>query len=215
MEECSKYAVSHTAIYYMQLSSRSTWNGLQIQILYCSNSHLSGICAIFTRNQTLIGYHYNHSNLAARVTMETHLYCFLGSSNLSRYLKGSIHNGSSHPFKPPSALSIWHQISVSVFRLKPCYLLCIRQLMKADYTLMVINPSGVESHISRSMSWLLMTWRLVSPGHQQSWHWQYGINGPLSSIRNDYNQLHHLSVEKWWELQIYIHLLKIIQHIKG
>ena len=34
-----------------------------------------------------------------------------------------------------------------------------------------------------SISWLLMTWRLASPGHQQPWYWLNRINKSLSSMR--------------------------------
>ena len=36
----------------------------------------------------------------------------------------------------------------------------------------------------------------LSPGHQQSWHWQYHICYSLSLSRKDLNSLCHLNVEK-------------------
>ena len=37
------------------------------------------------------------------------------------------------------------------------------------------------------MPWLLMTWRLKSPGHQQPLYWLCWINGSFSSTREDFN----------------------------
>ena len=47
-----------------------------------------------------------------------------------------------------------------------------------------------------SIPWLLMPWLLMSPGHQQTWHWLCRVNGSLSSTRRDFNHLCHLSHEK-------------------
>ena len=54
--------------------------------------------------------------------------------------------------------------------------------------------------ITQSIPWLLMTWRLVSPGHQQSWYW-HRIN---RSMRKDFNYPHYLRVEKLENVDIYI-----------
>ena len=37
--------------------------------------------------------------------------------------------------------------------------------------------------LTRSISWLLMTWLLTSPGHQQQWYWLYRICWFLSYLR--------------------------------
>ena len=48
-----------------------------------------------------------------------------------------------------------------------------------------INLCGTEhriiQHITYSISWLLMPWRLVSPGHQQPWYWICRKKRSLSS----------------------------------
>ena len=36
---------------------------------------------------------------------------------------------------------------------------------------------------NRSIPWLLMLWRLLSPGHPQPWHWLCRISECLSSMR--------------------------------
>ena len=55
----------------------------------------------------------------------------------------------------------------------------------------------------RSIPWLLMPWQRKEPGHQQPWYWLCRINRSLSSMRQDVNHLHHLSVDKWQKTQIY------------
>ena len=52
-----------------------------------------------------------------------------------------------------------------------------------------------------------MPWRRKEPGHQQPWYWQCKINGSLSSMRKDFNYLHHLSMEKWQKIPVYFSLL--------
>ena len=37
--------------------------------------------------------------------------------------------------------------------------------------------------LTRSTSWLLMPWLLVSPGHQQPWYWLYRMGRSLSCLR--------------------------------
>ena len=49
------------------------------------------------------------------------------------------------------------------------------------------------SRITKLIPWLLMPWRLVSPGHQQPWHWLCRINRSLFSKRKGFNCLHNLN----------------------
>ena len=57
-----------------------------------------------------------------------------------------------------------------------------------------VKPSeGEFSWQSRSISWLLMTWPLLSPGHQQRWHWLCMIKGSLASTRKDSIYLNWIS----------------------
>ena len=63
----------------------------------------------------------------------------------------------------------------------------------------------LRTQTTRILPRLLMPWLLVWPGHQQPWHWIYTINRSLSSSRKDFNYLHHLSGEKWFEIHIHIY----------
>ena len=45
----------------------------------------------------------------------------------------------------------------------------------------MLGPS--YSGLTRSLSWLLMPWLLVSPGHQHSWYWLCGVGKFLSLMR--------------------------------
>ena len=81
--------------------------------------------------------------------------------------------------------------------------LCFDQLQKnkqQDDTGGLSEPLALKleySWRSRSIPWLLMPWLLVSPGHQQPWYWLHTKNRSLSTMRNDFNYLCHVSVEKY------------------
>ena len=59
--------------------------------------------------------------------------------------------------------------------------------MKVILTLNVRGPSYLG--LTRSISWLLMPWLLMSPGHQQPWYWLCWIGRFLSYLRKDFNYL--------------------------
>ena len=65
----------------------------------------------------------------------------------------------------------------------------------------IFNTSGAETEIIRSIPWLLMTWLLASPVHQQPWHWLCRMNGSLSSTRKYFKSLCHIIVEKSLQTQ--------------
>ena len=50
--------------------------------------------------------------------------------------------------------------------------------------------------LTRSVSWLLLSWLLPSPGHQQTWYWLCRMGNSLSYLRKDFNHLCHISVEE-------------------
>ena len=54
--------------------------------------------------------------------------------------------------------------------------------------------------LTRSISWLLMPWLLTSPGHQQPWYWLHRIGRFLSYLRQDFNYLRRINVEKWHKM---------------
>ena len=63
-----------------------------------------------------------------------------------------------------------------------------------------VNSAGAESRTlgtGKSISWLLMTWLLASPCHQQAWYWMCKIKRSMSSMRDYFNYLCHLSIVKW------------------
>ena len=50
--------------------------------------------------------------------------------------------------------------------------------------------------LTRSISWLLMSWLLVSPGHQQPWYWLCRMGRSLSFLMKDFNHLCHINMEE-------------------
>ena len=67
-------------------------------------------------------------------------------------------------------------------------------------SLLVLKPE--YTRISRSIPWLLMTWLLMSPGHQQPCYWLWTTNRSLSSIGRNFKYLHHPNFGKWYKMQI-------------
>ena len=65
-------------------------------------------------------------------------------------------------------------------------------------TLNVRGPSCLG--LTWSISWLLMTWLLASPGHQQPWYWLCRIGRSLSYLSKDFNYLCHANVEEWHKM---------------
>ena len=60
-------------------------------------------------------------------------------------------------------------------------------------TLKVWGPSYLC--LTRSISWLLMPWFLMSPGHQQPWYWLCTICRSWSCLRKDFKCLCHIKVD--------------------
>ena len=52
-------------------------------------------------------------------------------------------------------------------------------------TILVLRMAYFERN--KSISWLMMPWLLMSPGHQQPRYWLSMINGSLSSMRKAFN----------------------------
>ena len=66
--------------------------------------------------------------------------------------------------------------------------------------LLNVNPwhaGGGPSYLglTRSISWLLMSWLLTLPGHQQPWYWLCRIYRPWSYLRKDFKCMCHIIVE--------------------
>ena len=51
--------------------------------------------------------------------------------------------------------------------------------------------------LTRSVSWLLMPWLLMSPGNQQQWYWLCELDRSLSYMGKDFDSLCHVRVEEW------------------
>ena len=65
------------------------------------------------------------------------------------------------------------------------------------------NPSSRcwARDIPGEITWLLSTWLLESPGHQQPWYRVCKLAGFLFLRRKYCNLLHHPSCEKWWKME--------------
>ena len=74
-----------------------------------------------------------------------------------------------------------HAVVVAVVPIQPWSILNVR------------GPSYLG--FIRSMSWLLMTWLLTSPGHQQPWYWLYKICMSFSYLRKCFKYMCQISVE--------------------
>ena len=62
-------------------------------------------------------------------------------------------------------------------------------------TLNMLGPSS--SVLTRSISWLLMAWLIASPGHQHQWYRLCKIGRSLFSMRKDFYDLCHISMDEW------------------
>ena len=67
-------------------------------------------------------------------------------------------------------------------------------------------PKPVNPEVTRSITWLLLPWLFVFPGHQQPWYLLYRINVHSSSMRKDFNYLCDLSEKKWQQMQKYFNV---------
>ena len=76
---------------------------------------------------------------------------------------------------------------------------CVMEALWPCGPLNVRGPSYLV--LTRSISWLLMPWLLMSPGHQQPWYWlTCRIGRFLSYLRKDFNYLHRTNVVKWHKM---------------
>ena len=78
----------------------------------------------------------------------------------------------------------------------PNYFIFMKKLIKSG----ILNTLKFHLHTLSCHFWLnlrpllMMPWLLVSPGYQQPWYWLCMIHKFMSSKRNDFNCLHHLSL---------------------
>ena len=71
-----------------------------------------------------------------------------------------------------------------------------------DLTLNLRGPS--YRGFTRLISWLLMPWLLVSPGHQQPWYWLSKMGKSWYYTRTDFNYLWYISVEEWHKTYMFM-----------
>ena len=87
-------------------------------------------------------------------------------------------------------------------RNKTClYLLLTWYSPEFDFSALTLNVRGPSYlGLTRSISWLLMSWLLTSPGHQKPWYWLCRIGRFLSYLRKDFNYLRRINVEIWHKM---------------
>ena len=67
--------------------------------------------------------------------------------------------------------------------------------------MLTLNVRGLSYlGLTRSVSWLLMSWLLASPGHQQPWYWLCRMGRSLSYLRKDFHHLCDINVEEYHEM---------------
>ena len=70
---------------------------------------------------------------------------------------------------------------------------------------LTLNVPGLSYlFLTSSKSWLLMSWLLTLPGHQQPWYWPCRIGRSLSYLRKGFKYLCHINVEEWHKMWIYV-----------
>ena len=52
-----------------------------------------------------------------------------------------------------------------------------------------------------SIPCLLMTWLMMSPGHQQTWYWLHNISSILSYTRVNFTNIDYFNDENWYKMQ--------------
>ena len=73
----------------------------------------------------------------------------------------------------------------------------------SQFTTKVMQCWNLISYCCRNDKWLAI-WSSLFNAHGTDW--LCGISGPLCSTGKDFIRLHHLSVEKWYTIQIYFHV---------
>ena len=54
--------------------------------------------------------------------------------------------------------------------------------------------------LTRPISWLIMSWLLMSPEHQQPWYCLCSICRSWSYLRKDFKYLYHINKEEWHKM---------------
>ena len=105
-------------------------------------------------------------------------------------------------FRP--SIRLWHVVSAPLsinYFIDSLYILSQTQPMRwrcvANHALVLTLDVRGRSYfgLTRSISWLLMTWLLTSPGHQQPWFWLCRICRSWPYLKKDFQCLCHINVE--------------------
>ena len=98
-----------------------------------------------------------------------------------------------------SIFEVWEWISnfiphfvMDVITYPCCY---SRRIVTTILTLPVLTHTYIG--ITRTISWLHLTWPLGPMISHKPWNWLWKMNMSLTSTEMDFNNLCHLSVEKW------------------
>ena len=105
--------------------------------------------------------------------------------------------------------SLYSESKYNSFHSRECFWKYCLQNVSHFVRSLCVNPSGAEleySGMNRSIPRLLMTLLLKSPGHQQPCYWLCKINMSIFSTMMNFNVLHHTSIKKWQNIQIYFYV---------
>ena len=103
------------------------------------------------------------------------------------------------------------------FNIKPKFWSNIRKIISVVCVKIGMHDlyriGSIYSGSTAAMVWLLMTWFLVSLGHQQPWQWKWELCRSLTTAKKDFDSLRYFSaLENGVHFSKYI---KIIRYAKG
>ena len=111
--------------------------------------------------------------------------------------------------------SQWYIFTCALFDFLQIYTKIDIKVIVITWWALSLRATKFSAWWTRSIPWLLMTWLLTSPGHQQPWYWRCKIHRLLSSMRKSTTCIILLSRNDTKHRNIFIYFLKIIQHPKG
>ena len=89
---------------------------------------------------------------------------------------------------------------------RPLWRHCNESTIQYWRIIMVIKKHwATEAEYSGSITWLMTTWIVASPGFQQPLCWLCRMSRPLSSCGIHFNQLRNLNLEKWSYVETYLY----------
>ena len=97
--------------------------------------------------------------------------------------------------------SQWYIFTCALFDFLQIYTKIYIKVIVITWWALSLRATKFLAWWTRSIPWLLMTWLLTSPGHQQPWYWLCKIHKLLVFRRNNFNNLHHFTVEERYKIQ--------------